>query len=492
MRAFFIIALLFSYLLARSETRYSYSTQHKVAYDLIIAMRFDEAIGVLEDIKKEQPEDILVYHIENYIDFIGIFVSEDETLFKEREHLKEKRLSKLKEGNPEDPRFLFSQAELHLQWALTRIKFQEYFTAAREVNKAIGMLERNQEKFPDFLPNKKSLSILHAIAGTLPDKYKGIISLVSNFSGSIEQGMNEINEVLAGSDEDDFFRVEAIAIKAMIMLHLQNKKEQAWSFLSNSNIAKLDNPMATFLLASTAMSCGKNEAAIQILQARTRSPRFFPFYYLDLMLGSAKLARLDHDADVYLLSYIQNFNGMDYFKDAYRKLAWYALAVNRSEDNYLAYMRLCREKGNANIDEDKSALKEANEGKVPHADLLKARILFDGGYLKEAEKVLSTIDFDQLDSDLKIEYLYRKGRVLQNSTVLDEAVTYFARCLNSCQDSRLYYCCNSALQMGIVYEAMGKMPLAAKYFEICLSMNPSEYKNTIHQKAKAGLDRVLN
>lgn len=490
MRAVCILTLLFSFCSANAENHYYYSAQHKSAYELIIAMRFDEAVDVINEIKREQPKDILVYHIENYIDFIGIFVSENKSLFQEREHLKEVRLAKLKQGNPEDPHFLFSQAELHLQWALTRIKFQEYFTAAREVNKAVGMLESNQKKFPDFLPNKKSLSILHAVAGTFPDKYKGIISLVSNFEGSIEQGMKEINEVLERGQEDDLFRIEAIAIKAMIMLHLQNRKEEAWSFLSKSIIAEQDNPMSTFLMATTAMSCGKNEKAIQILQARTRSPRFFPFYYLDLMLGSAKLARLDRNADIYLLSYIQNFKGIDYYKDAYRKLAWHALAVEGSEVNYLAYMRLCIENGSANIDEDKSALKEASAGQMPHAGLLKARMLFDGGYFQKADKVLSSIEFESLNPDLKIEYLYRRARVFQSSKDLDEAIIYFATCLNYCQNSRLYYCCNSALQMGNIYETLGNVELSKKFFTTCLAMNPSEYRNTLHQKAKAGLNRL--
>jgi tetratricopeptide (TPR) repeat protein len=476
---------------ANAGTSYTYSAKHKAAYDLIISMRFDEAAKVIQEIKEEQPNDILVYHIENYIDFIGIFVSENRALFDEKEPLKEFRLAKLRQGNPDDPHYLFSQAELHLQWAMTRIKFKEYFTAAREVNKAIGMLERNQKRFPDFLPNKKSLSILHAVVGTLPDKYKGVVSLVSNFNGTIEQGLREITEVLE-ENGGGFFEVESVAIKAMIMLHMQNKKAEAWSFLSKSIIAKKDDPMATFLMASTAMSCGLNEDAIEILQSRTRSPRFFPFYYLDLMLGSAKLARLDNNADIYLLSYIKNFRGIDYYKDAYRKLAWHALAVKNSEKEYREYMGLCLEKGDDNIDEDKSALKEAKQETIPHRGLLKARILFDGGYLNQASEVLASIDFDRLSEDLQIEYLYRRGRVLQNGLYRAEAVSFFAKCIDSCQDSRLYYCCNSALQMGNIYEELGDRGLAEKYFKICLSMNPSEYKSTIHQKAKSGLNRINN
>lgn len=469
---------------------YEYTSEHKEAYELIVSMQFNEAEKLIENIKNRDPEDVLIYHIENYIDFIGLFVSEEKWMFKAREKNKEERLEKLKAGDPESPYYFFSQAEVHLQWALARTRFKEYFTAAREVNKAIGMLEENEKRFPGFVLNKKSLSILHAIVGTLPDKYKGVISLVSNFSGTIDQGLSEINEVLAKSGEDYIFEREVIAIKAMIMLHLQNRKIEAWDYLSSSIIKEDDNPMSVFLLASTAMKCDLNEEAIKILQKRTRSPRFFPFYYLDLMLGSAKLSRLDKDADIYIKSYVDNFKGQDYYKDAYRKLAWHAVAVKKDENLYLNYMLSCLAVGNTNVDEDKSAYKEAKLKTPPHAALLKARLLFDGAYFSEASKALSDINENALSRDEEIEYLYRKARVFQKLGKTEDAILHFSRCLNFSEESRLYYCCNSALQLGYMYEQAGEYSTAIRFFKTCLSLNPSEYKNSLHQKAKAGLKRL--
>lgn len=493
MRKTCIICLMFLSCFANASDNYKFTADHKTTYELIIAMRFDEANELIKKIKKEQPQDLLIYHIENYIDFISIFISEEKDEFKAKEPNKDLRIAKLKQGDPDDPYYLFSQAEVHLQWAMTRIKFEEYFTAALEVNKAIGMLEENQKRFPDFISNKKSLSILHAVAGTIPDKYKGVVSLVSNFSGTIDQGLNEINEVLAYTKENDyFFEKEAVAIKAMILLHLKNKKEESWQFLSHSSISKEDNPMATFLLASTAMNCGKNEEAIKILQKRTRSPRYFPFYYLDLMLGTCKLSKMERDADIYLKSYINNFEGKDYFKDAYRKLAWYALTINDSEEEYLNYMKKVVEIGNANIDEDKSALKEAKEKTIPHRKLLKARLMYDGGYLGRALSVLKSIDQNGLNEDENIEFLYRMARVYQNSGAKEEAIVFYKNCLSLCTDSKLYYCSNSSLQMGIIYEEEGDYRQARSFYEKCLTMNSSEYNNSLHQKAKSGLTRTRN
>lgn len=490
MRICIVILLCFCNLLGKTEKNFRLTEKHRMAYDLIISMRFEEGSRVINEIKEEYPDNVLVYHLENYIDFISLFISEDEEEFNRKKYLKDYRLDQIQQGNPNDPYFLFSQAEIHLQWAMTRVKFHEYLKAAREINRAIGMLEKNQELFPDFISNKKSLSVLHAVAGTIPDKYKGVVGMVSNFSGTIDQGYQEILEVLLHTDDNYLFRKEAIAIKAMIQLHLKNEKQEAWKFLSNSSIAGDDDPMAVFLMANTAMNCGKNEEAIRILSKRTRSPRFYPFYYLDLMLGSAKLFRLDEDADVYLKSYVQNFEGQDYFKDAYRKLSWHALAVKEDYSLFEEYRSMCLRVGDTRIDEDKSAYRDAEKAKIHQPQLLKARLLFDGGYFQKANELLSRIDRKLLSADDQVEYLYRKGRVFQELVNIEPAISNFKACLEKSEELTTYYPCASAMQLGVLYEQRKEFETAESFYRRCLSMNPPEYKNSLHQKAKTGLRRL--
>ena len=400
------------------------------------------------------------------------------------------RLRLLKEGDSNSPYYLFSQAEIHLQWALTRIKFEEYLKAAIEVNKAIGMLERNRKKFPDFISNNKSLSILHAVAGTIPKKYKGVLGVISNFDGTIDEGIREIDKVLEYAKSNDyFFQDEAIAIKALILLHLKGKDKEAWNFLNTSGLDHDKNPLASFLYASVASKNGNNEEVIEILKGRKRSIQAYPFYYLDLMLGTAKLSRLDADADVYIKTYINYFKGKNYIKDAYRKLAWHGLVVKGDETLYLQNMVNCMERGEQVIEEDKAALNEAHRKSIPNKLLLRSRILFDGGYGKKALKDLESINTEGLNEDDQIEYHYRKGRVYQ---VLnnDKAFESFVECLALGESSDLYFACNAALQLGILYEDDGDPVKAKTYFKKCVSLNPSEYKNGLHQKAKAGLKRL--
>src|SRR5205814_571915 len=85
---------------------------------------------------------------------------------------KEVRLVTLTEGDLGSPYYLFVQAEINLQWAAADIKFGEYLNAIFEIRRAFKLLEENQQKFPAFSPNKKSLGVLYALLGSVPDKYK--------------------------------------------------------------------------------------------------------------------------------------------------------------------------------------------------------------------------------------------------------------------------------------------------------------------------------
>jgi len=176
--------LLFSFMffwtcnITSASQRFEYTAIAQDAYQKAISLRFDEAEIALEQMKYHDPNNMIIYHIENYIDFFRIFINEDKAEFKQLEKNKNIRLEKIKQGPTNSPYYLYTQAEIRLQWALARLKFEEYFTAFNEVSRAYKQLTTNQKKFPNFIANKKSLGILHAMIGTIPDNYKWGVKLL--------------------------------------------------------------------------------------------------------------------------------------------------------------------------------------------------------------------------------------------------------------------------------------------------------------------------
>ena len=345
------------------------------AYDLIFELKRSQAEKQLSHIKTSDPHNLLVYHIENYLDFFEVFITEDKDRFKQLEKNKDRRIDKIKKGDPKSPFYRFCQAEIHLQWALARSKFNQRFKASREILNASTLLEENAAIFPDFKYNYKSLSIIHVLAKSIP----GIIRTIFSIRGSIALGTQEIKDLYEHTlREDVMFADEVIVIYAYILYYQNNKTEEAWELLDKSfrnNEPK--NPLITFVIANLGQKVGYNDRAIELLSSEDRSTKDLPFHYLDFLLGKFKLYRLDEDADTHMLKFIKNFRGQHYIKEAYQKMAWYRLVLHDDLPGYKQYMKLVNEEGNDLIDEDKQALKESKYGKIPHPDLLKARLLFD-------------------------------------------------------------------------------------------------------------------
>lgn len=490
-----ILALVFSLFFVGTQmfatNRFEFTPKIKKAYDCALSLRFNEARTAILQIKLEDPENLMVYYIENYIDFFTIFINEDFNEFKALERNKDYRIKRIKQGDKSSPYYLYAQAEIRLQWALARTKFEEYFTAFTEVRTAYKQLTKNQKLFPDFIANKKSLGVLHALVGTVPDSYKWGVRLLGGMDGTIEQGQEEIRVVIEYAKRNEFiFEEETLVLYTFLMLHLKKQDDEAWGIISSGTLRCSNNPLACFALANVAMRTGKNDEAIAILQNRPTGKQFLPFHYLDYMLGLAKLYRQDSDAAIYIQRFITNFNGRNYIKEAYQKLAWYNLLHN-NQSGYDLNMALCRSKGKKTIEADKNALKEAKTGEQPDKTLLRARLLFDGGYYKRAYKGLKNKPENSFQKrKFQLEYNYRLGRITHQMERWDEALRFYQNTIDKGSRESYFFACNAALQIGHIYEKL-KLPEKAKvYYKLCLSLKPDEYRNGLHQKAKAGLNRL--
>ena len=459
------------------------------AYGLVSTLQFDSARAKIDTIRKLEPDNLLVYHIENYIDFFTIFIREDESEFKKLEKNKNLRLSKINQGDKTSPYYLFTKAEINLQWATARIKFNQKFDAAREIYRAYKFLEDNQKKFPDFIENKKSLSIIHALGESIP----GVIRKIMGVKGSIELGTKEIKEVVNFTEKNEFlFKDEAYAIYAYILFYQNNKREEAYQILNNANLDHSTSPLLCFLKANIAQKTGRNAEALQILEERPKGDSYLAFPYLDFMYGKFKLYELDTVSQDYMKKFLREFNGRHFIKEAYQKLAWYEIVTNDDIAAYKRYMKLCQREGYDLVDEDKQAQKESKDEEIPNPTLLKARLLFDGGYYNRAYSLLILNAHKFVDEESKegLEFNYRMGRLSQELKNFRDAIMYYIKTINEGERRKSFMACNAALQIAVIFEEQENFKQAKKYFNLCLDISPKRYKNSLHQKAKSGLDRI--
>lgn len=487
-KIFILILPVFFLAHSGSAQQYDFNTKCIDAYDHIQALRFKEAQKILQEEKATHPTNLIPVFLENYIDFLTIYISEDEDTFDALEKNQSARLVKMRSGDKNSPYYLYTQAEILIQWAFARLKFEEYLNAFTEVKKAYGYLEENQKKFPDFIANKKSLGMLHCIVGAIPDQYKWGASMLG-MNGTIQQGLNEMKEIITYSKTSPFiFTQETYLYYAFLSLYLQKDDATAWNIVKGLDTKS--NLIHVFCVSSVAMRTGRNDVALATLNSRPTGSEYYPYPYLDFMQGLVKLRRLDADAGSYFEKFLKNFHGSNYIKEAYQKLAWCAI-LNGDTKKYYEYMQLVKSQGDDLIDDDKQALYEAENGKAPNITLLKSRLLFDGGYYKTAMQQIegkSTDDFSDIKD--KTEFTYRAARIYHAAGDPEKAKGFYLATIKNGRSLPNYFAASAALQLGLIYEKEHNYEKANYYFQTCIDIPNEEYETSLESQAKAGLNRT--
>jgi predicted negative regulator of RcsB-dependent stress response len=170
-------------------------------------------------------------------------------------------------------------------------------------------------------------------------------------------------------------------------------------------------------------------------------------------------------------------------------MAWLEL-IKGNTQAYQKNVELVKTKGYAIHNRDIQALNEINYG-IPDINLLKAKLLSDGGNYEKAFAQLSgktNQDFKSLMH--KIEFNYRLGRLYELTSKYDQALKYYQIAIDLGKNQPYSFAANSALRSGNIYEK-SKNPIRAKqYFNLAISMKDHDYENSIENRAKEGLNRI--
>lgn len=491
MRLVFIICLItisWSGSLLKAEVRCEETDLLRKAYDNILKLQLDSAKYFTELSRTNDPDNLLVELIESYNDFLRGFINEDEASLERFRASKSQRLDRLSKIQMNSPYMDFMRAEIYLQWALVRSKHKEYLRAGWDINKAYKLLTKCKRQYPDFLLADKSLSVIHSLVGSIQGFRRGLMRIFTALDGSIEDGLQEIDMAYRrSSSTNSIWRSEIVIIKSLLLRHIENNPQEGLNILQQLGPIGNSSPLVRFLMGACAQDLGDNEAAINYWSWETTQAQL-PFYYMDFVKGVGLLSKLDHKADKYLLRYIDHHPGEHYQKEARQKMAWYELLINEEVSKYKEWMQSCLEEGNTDFGEDQQAYQEAKSGDIPQINLLKARLLYDGGQFDRALAELSIKD-DFLKADL-LEYHYRKARIHHALDAVKLAIFEYIKVIQMGSKDERYYACNAALQVGLIMSDLGRTSQAQYYYDRCLSFSPEEYRESLHQKARLGLQKL--
>ena len=483
--------ILFFYLSHLSaKANFNFNSNCIDAYNAILSLRMADASALIQKERQLNPQNHVTVLLDNYVDYFSLLASDNKLEYDKLKDRKASRLSLLEDDNDHNsPYYLFSQAEICLQWGLLKGRYGDYMSSAFDIKKANSLLHDNAEKFPDFLPDQKSLGLINVIFGSIPPNLKGI-SRFMGMKGDAQAGIKQLEALRTQLPKTkySFYNDEVIFFLCYIdidLLRNKNNYARLINFLSGMGSNSL---LRIYLQGYVAAKTAHNEEAINFLQNAPAGAPYATLPAINYILGNAKLNRMDTDACIYLQRYLRDYKGQNYIKDTYLKLAYYYLLQN-DQEKYNYYIKLVRTNGYATDQKDKQALKEANDAR-PDLDLLRARFYFDGGYFDKALAQLKNKKLNGLKLRDKIELSYRLGRIYERTNKPNDALVNYQEAVNVGKSTSYYYSANAALIMGHIYEQRGDHKKAVSYYQQAIDMKNHEYQTDIDNEAREGLKRV--
>ncbi|MDY0077276.1 MAG: tetratricopeptide repeat protein [Bacteroidales bacterium] len=491
MKKLFFIVHFILFFESAFATEWDFNKNCQQAYTATLSLKFDAADSLLFIERVNNPTNVCIDFVENYRDFLEIFISENKQLFAQRQSLQKQRLERFEKLIADEPFKNFGLAAINLQWAFSRLKFGEYFKAAFEIRRAYLLLEENRQLFPGFAPDLLGSGVLNALIGAVPPKYNWILQLAS-MQGSVEKGRAQLYDLLHASQSNPKLKIwqeEALFYLSFIELNLAASPESAVALLEKFDENDSKSNLMVYAQVNILMKNGSNDQAAQLLASRSQDRSVYRFQYLDYLQAETLLRKLMPEAKAFYQSYLNDFKGKNYRADAIRKIAWISL-INGDSMAYKAQIKLVFNETSGDVGADIDALREAESELIYHPLLLKSRLLFDGGYYDTASIILAQLDAETLNFHDKLEYYYRLGRIMDESGDTQKALDCYAQTLDLGAESKYYYPANAALKSGELYEQQGNFKQAKYFYNRCLKLDPESYGNSIHQKARAGLLRL--
>lgn len=496
---FFILIVLIQFLFllssqslsAKDRDHFELTPTLRAQYKAILSLDWQRVDSLSQVVHAFDENNALVYLFDNYSIITQLLIDDREAAFEEVAHLKQEFLQVVKKADRESPFYRYARAEILLQWSIINYQYGNRFEAFTDVWTAYDLLEDNIKAHPDFISSYRSLGLLHAFLGTLPisDGMKWLLERTSGMSGSIEQGLGEISQVLDyyESHPDYIFGEECKALYAYLVLHLENKPEKAWELIQNLSIDP-ESPMGAFARANLALKTGRLLECIDMVnQVPKNKLDLLPILYF--IKGRSEMYLQLPECRGTFRTFLSQHTGETYRYAAYQKIAWTYL-LDGDQDGYRLWMDQCLPEIELRIGEDKDAHAQAKAHVIPNKYLLNARLKFDSGQFDAALGVMKYHPELAETPSTQLEYYYRYGRIYQAMKRTDSAIKNLERAYDLGREENELHACNAALQIGIIYEETRQTEEALNWFARCLDLRPDVYRKSLHHKAKAGIKRI--
>jgi tetratricopeptide (TPR) repeat protein len=453
------------------------------AHQLILNLQTDAANQLLARVKTNP---LHVLYLSSLNETIDALISEDEEKFAQTEVRFKDRLTLL-EKMGDTPDALFLRAELQLHKGFNHINLGQEVNAVLAIRTAYLLAQQCMRKYPEFLPVKKTSGVIQVMIGSIPDKFHWLVSLLG-MKGSVVTGQRQLGEL---RNSRSSLHVEASILLYTIKGLINQQVDEASRGFQELLREQPGQRLLSFLAINMMIKNNQSEEALRLIHQLDAGHGGLSMHYLDYIRGEILLQKAEYPAAIQAYQrFMQHYRSANFKKDATYKISL-AYFLQGKHETAKTWFNRAQKNGRATAEPDRYADMRLKSGGFPNAKLLRARLLTDGGYFKEAKDMLASVvpaDLPTLSD--RTEYYYRKGRLADKMRETAAAKLLYQQTIDLAQDNPWYFAPNAALQLGYFAREARDYAAARRYFELALSYKKHEYKSSIDIKARSALGQL--
>ena len=329
-----------------------------------------------------------------------------------------------------------------------------------------------------------STAFFNLLSEQVPDRYRGLLTVagMEMTKGEGLQGFSRLFRQYAGKGN----AVEAETSLFWILLLWSfdedaDKLASEWEYLqANSSLSAY---LVTRYLGTMVGFKTGNARLLQTLFAELQPQDYQRLPYLYYQRGKFELLNLQAAGVSDMQRFLNTHREANFARSAAQKLAWYYDVEEQGGEAEKWYTYLLNH-GLTHTWADEEAIHETRENRPYNRDLLKLRMLFDGGRYHETIAAVKTMEVTHQasGSEFKAELLYRTARSYQELGETDQAAENYQKLLSGYPDIRSYIVPKSALLLATLKYEAGDHEEALRWLSFADSHNKYGFRSTFERQ----------
>ena len=481
---FIITILVLAVFHQNASAQYEVSKNCTMAWEALLDLRINTAKELTKKEISLNPDNYYAYYVAQNCDAYELMInatSEGYEAFKDNYY---DRRENMDDKDVESPYYLACESEMQLQMGIFNIIFGDRLAGLRRAFSAYKKIYKNLDRYPDFQMGNKLDGMLNVAISNLPP----FVSWAANtfgVSGDAEVGYSILNTYFDYFGDTPGLNEEAVLYT--ILAHKLNKDPLgAYNFIKSIDSSYANYLLLKYFYANVAYQSGFNEEALNIFSTFNPNELEIQFNPYNYLYGKIMLRKLDSSAIMYFTKYLDQNNKKDNLKEINYQLAL-AYLINGNIARFLEHKKFASELGDDITERDREAMYDYRLDYIPDINLVKAKLLLDGGYNLHAKAILEKYSSEKIDynsqSPYSLEYNLLIGRLEYQTNNNKLAIISFEKVLDMGKDQDYYFASEAALYLGLIFEKTDPQK-AISFFERARELYDSDYYEYIDEISK--------